>query len=143
MRAYIKQFISLILCTLFVVGIALGNPGSVLCVGEDGHVEIESVSNSCCSFHGETFSVDESGSGSVQDDDCVNCTHVSLYQELLSHRLRNGFCCHRTVHPESISPLTMYIPVLCPMTDNGTRTVLKDFELPSFTGSVSTTILLC
>ena len=78
MNRKISRFTSWQTCFLLLAGLTFGSFGEVLCIGDDGHVEIESACQPCCGKTGESCQVSLSTSSHEHHDSCDNCSDYSL-----------------------------------------------------------------
>jgi len=83
-----RKNLTWLVCLLFLAGVTLSSSAGILCLGEDGHAQVESFcqpdcndSDLACPVEGEETDDDH--------DDCTNCVDVPLIQDLLSHRYLN------------------------------------------------------
>jgi len=83
----IRKHISWPLSLLFIAGLFLGSYGRVLCVGDEGHVKVESVCQPCCSDPEIESSLAHKNAGHDFHNDCGDCTDLPLDQNTLSYRL--------------------------------------------------------
>jgi len=76
----IRLYASRLLCLLLTAGITLGSFGGVICLGENGHVKIESICSPDCNDSDQTCATDPAGEGADHHDDCVDCSDLPLYE---------------------------------------------------------------
>lgn len=86
MKQQLRTFLSSILSFLLIAGVIAGSQGSVLCIGADDHVEVESVCQPCCAS--AERDCDASGCGLEHDDheECFDCTDVAISLQILRER---------------------------------------------------------
>ena len=75
------------LCLSLLVGFIFVGNGSVLCVSEDGHVELEAECLPCCSEGEAVSEVDLSKDDHDEHADCHGCSDLSLDGPLWSQRV--------------------------------------------------------
>ncbi len=56
-------------------------------MGDDGHAKVESVCDPCCNDSEPACFLDELEANHDHHDDCVNCTDLPLFQEVLKRRV--------------------------------------------------------
>jgi hypothetical protein len=83
MNLYIKKITSWFIGCIFLVGLTFVWNGNVLCIGEDGHIEIETNCIPCCSdtdkaCKEELCITDESENHHEEHNDCNNCFDLEL-----------------------------------------------------------------
>jgi len=77
-----RRFATIAFAACFVLGIHHGGAAQVLCIGEDGHIEVESNGGSCCaetetsptSDRGEWIGASDESAG----DDCGACIDIPI-----------------------------------------------------------------
>jgi len=137
----IRKYMSWPVCLLFVAGLALGSPGSVLCVGDDDHVKIESVCQPCCGDSETACNLTLSGSKHDHHDDCADCTDLSLTQGFLSQRPFTKTNYDGTIHLSYFAALTTVVN--CQLTATAATSPEHGLELPSKEALLSSTVLRC
>lgn len=70
-----------------VVGIGNGGFGSVLCIGADNYIKVESACQPCCKTSDQVPAPGSTNEARVlehaQHDDCFDCTDIELRQQIL------------------------------------------------------------
>ena len=84
MNRLTKTYLIWPLCLLFVAGLTIGGNGSVVCVGDDGLVKVESVCEPCVDEAGEACRVEQVDVEHDHQDECVNCTDLPVDQNSIS-----------------------------------------------------------
>ena len=78
MKRYTKQHVTWTLCLLFVAVSVSGSSGGVLCIGADGHTEVETACLPCCDEDLKTCDTEPSDRHHEEHEDCSNCADVPL-----------------------------------------------------------------
>jgi hypothetical protein len=86
MNKWSKKYLAWPMCLLFIVGLAVGSNGSILCIGDNGHTNIESICQPCCGEAEDSCDLAESNSNHDHHDECDNCTDRPLFQDPLLSR---------------------------------------------------------
>ena len=73
------------LCLLFVAASAGASTGGVLCIGADGHTEIETACIPCCDDSEGACAADPSDNRHEEHEDCSDCADVPLNEFTRSH----------------------------------------------------------
>ena len=128
-------------CLLFVAGLALGSPCSVLCVGDDDHVKVESVCQPCCGDLETACSFTSSVSKHDHHDDCANCTDLSLIQGFLSQRPFSKTDYNGTIYLSYFAALTPAVDYQ--LTATAATPPGHGIESSSVKALLSTTVLRC
>jgi len=119
----------------------MNTTGSILCVGADGHVEIDSFGHPCCEGCDAACLHEQDKAAEDHHSDCGDCTDLPLIQDTILNRPLSTISLNESPvdsplafpdRPESKDPSSV------------SRIRPMDFALtnkaPSF---VSTTVLLC
>lgn len=141
MDRLIKTYMTWPLCLFFVAGLVLGGYGSVLCVGDDGLLKVESVCQPCFNDAGEVCSSEPAGSGHEHQNDCLNCSDLPLHQNFLSPRPHVRKIGASPVHNNLLVRLTT--PVHSQISQPVLESPGADPELPSAIKFLSTIVLRC
>lgn len=76
MNSRTKKIINWAVCLFLLIGVTLAGQSNVLCVGEDGHVEFESICMPCFTESGEACENDLSNQQHNEHSTCTNCSDV-------------------------------------------------------------------
>ena len=79
------------LLILTLVGLTYSSFGDVLCIGEDGHIEIESTCQPCCGEPNDFCSTLESDAKHNHHDECDNCSDLSLDGQFWQRKQADSF----------------------------------------------------
>ncbi len=82
------------LSILLIVGFSQIGSGDVLCIGEDGHVEIETECLPSCNEAADICELSEQSQQHDEHDDCNNCSDLSLDEPMWSKRFLRYFLVH-------------------------------------------------
>ncbi|MHC4214519.1 MAG: hypothetical protein ACYSWP_14235 [Planctomycetota bacterium] len=77
LRRFLIKFISAAICLLLLFA---NSNVIVLCIGQDGHVEIETAASDCCTDNhsNETAKVIENLGQSFKNNDCGSCVDIPI-----------------------------------------------------------------
>ena len=81
-----KSLICWILSLVLVSGVVTGSNATILCIGADDHVEVESVCQPRCSGGENSVPATTEGLSGADHDECFECTDVEISQEVLQYR---------------------------------------------------------
>ena len=130
------------LCLVVLAATVFSSVGGILCLGEDGHSQLEIVWHPCCgSVSGETGHAAISNF-EMPSDNCGDCSDVSLWQAT-RYRHASGFSV------DFLSNLTQNCLAPCELIDPDSTNVsvklLADVLFPSRYASVilPITVILC
>ena len=137
----IRKYLSWPVCLLFVAGLTLGNSGSVLCVGDDDHVKVESVCQPYCNDSEAGCILRQPGSNHDHHEDCANCTDLPLIQDFLSQRPISKTNDNGTICLSYFTALTTLVN--CQLTATATTSPQHALELSSEKALLSITVLRC
>ncbi len=93
MKLRLKKIIVITFCLLFLNGVIFSGYADIICIGEDGHFELETICLTSCT-ETETQS-EQNGSLNISDsqhtqhekhNDCSNCSDVEVDNHLWSKR---------------------------------------------------------
>jgi len=76
-----------LVCLLFIAGLSSSSFGDVLCISDNGHVEIESVCTPCCLENANSCFLSKADTAHDHHEGCDNCSDLSLDSPKL--RIRN------------------------------------------------------
>lgn len=145
MKQQLRTSLSSILCFLLIAGVAAGSNGSVLCIGADDHVEVESVCQPCCAS--AERDCDASGCDLEHDDheECSDCTDVAISLQILRERitvLGSGLQSHfSSLQTLSAVSGTQYLTTA--VTSRAASGGLHDLVSASFSRHLASTVIRC
>ena len=131
------------LSILLLIGFFQIGSGDVLCVGEDGHIEIETECLPCCNEAEAVCGLSEQGDIHDEHDDCNNCSDLPLDSPLWSKRFSRISLIQ--AYKTDLVPSFEWIHSVHSLTNPGSRAhenppAFKSNPLSSF---ISDTILRC
>lgn len=85
MRSPKRAILTWALCLLFVAASAGASTGGVLCIGADGHTEIETACIPCCDDREGACAAEPSDNRHEEHEDCSECADVPLNEFTRSH----------------------------------------------------------
>jgi len=85
MRSPKRATLTWAFCLLFVAASAGASTGGVLCIGADGHTEIETACIPCCDDNTGACAAEPSDSRHEEHEDCSDCADVPLNEFTRSH----------------------------------------------------------
>ena len=142
MNLQMRRVAILPLCFLLATGLTLGSFGDVLCIGDDGHIKVESVCQPCCGEADDFYFLTVSDSGQNHHHECVNCLDLSLDRPTwLRKDSRPAFCTIHNTSPSSLSLISCF--------DNTNSNYSLSSVTDCFPGRghsavlISTTVLIC
>ena len=82
----VERKMTWMICAIFIFGLAVMGTGQVLCVGDDGHMEIETYCMPCCGDADEScqYNLPEDHHG--EHNECSNCDDFELNSPIWSNR---------------------------------------------------------
>ena len=78
-----RKYLTWLVCLLFCLGVCLSSSAGVVCLGDDGHVKVESLCQPCCGESIDECALENSESETDHHDCCGNCTDLPLFQNPL------------------------------------------------------------
>lgn len=81
-----RKILTWVVCLLFMTGITLSSSAGIICLGDDGHAQVESLCRPACNDSDLACPQEETDH---DHDDCTDCVDLPLIQELLSQRYLN------------------------------------------------------
>ena len=85
MRSSKKSILTWAFCLLFVAAGAGASTGGVLCIGADGHTEIETACIPCCDDNADACAAEPFDNRHEEHEDCSDCADVPLNEFTRSH----------------------------------------------------------
>jgi len=73
-----KNIIVWVVCLTLLIGVTFSGQSDILCIGEDGQAELESVCIPCCTELDESCDSNLSGRHQDEHSSCSNCSDVVL-----------------------------------------------------------------
>lgn len=144
MKQQLRTSLYSILCFLLIAGLVAGSNGSVLCIGADDHVEVESVCQPCCAS--AELDCDARGCGLEHDDheECFDCTDVAISLQILRERnsaLGSGL----QIQFSSLQTLSAVsgAQYLTAVTSRAAPGGLQDLFSASFSRHLASTVMRC
>ena len=77
MNLQFKKIIAWSLCLVFLTGITFAGNGNVLCIGNDGHIKVETICLPCCGEE-EVCKFEVTEDIHDEHNDCNNCYDLEL-----------------------------------------------------------------
>lgn len=143
MKPRIRKIVIWPLCFLFLAGFIATGDSKILCIGDDGHLEIETICLPCCGDEDKDCETEKSNDKHEEHGDCSNCSDVELDNSLWLKRVHNINLNHSMNHESNvIANIDYNFTLIC----NSNSQIIK-FHLaysqspPSY--SVETVILRC
>jgi len=131
-----------LLCLLIIAGITFGNLGGVICVGDNGHVKIESTCTPDCNDAEPAPLTGTADDSSEHHDDCVNCSDLPLYSPKWFKRWTAT-----TLTLVASNPLPPVYAISRPILPDNHMLMSKREELPETSSppsaGLATAILIC
>ena len=78
MNTMVMKIATWTICLLFIVGLTPNGIGDVLCIGDNGHIQLEFVSQQCCEEIGESSLLIAFSTERDHHDTCGNCLDLPL-----------------------------------------------------------------
>lgn len=94
------------ICLLFVA--AGASAGGVLCIGGNGHAEVETACEPCCDEGSDECVVESPGSHHEEHEDCTDCADVPMNELTRSHAPSVRF----EVDPDSLQYAFHNVPTM-------------------------------
>ena len=136
-----RIFLTRAVCLLLMAGITLSNFGGIMCLGEDGHVKVESYCHPSCNDSEGPRRLEEVTTDSDNHDDCADCTDLPLLHDSLAHRY--AFRILRTGSYIDYSIAVPYIPHRDRAVSAFIRVLPKIPTVSEPFAVLSTSVLLC
>ncbi len=141
MKTVIRKYLASALCLHFLTALTFSGFGSVLCLGVNGQIKVESVHQPCCNDAETDCFSEPIGSDHDHHADCTDCTDLPVIRDSLSRRPL------ASVSRIGWAPDHAAASVILPRLIRMTRANLTRSESTSPPGSagllLSTTVLRC
>jgi hypothetical protein len=137
-----RKYLTLVVSLLFMAGMTLSSSGSILCLGADGHVEVESIGHApCCDDGGLACAVEPFEAEQDHHDDCGDCTDLPLIRDLTIKRHLST-----ASYDESNVTFLSVLPIIPPINRSIQTVNSRPWELApasSIPPDLGTTVLRC
>jgi hypothetical protein len=77
------------ICIFFMLGLVFAGSGQVLCIGDNGHIEIETYCLPSCGEAEKSCEIDLPEEPHNEHSECSNCSDIELNDPLWSSRIQN------------------------------------------------------
>lgn len=122
-----NKIIALALCPLFIMGLFVAGNGKVLCIGDDGHIELETSCLPCCGDETDICVSEPSDDMHEEHNDCSNCSDIEIDSPLWSKRLKHiSLTIANDIRPEIAVGINVY-----PTSVNDNPSQLMEFHISS------------
>ena len=81
-----KNIIAWTLCLSLLVGVSSSAFSDVLCIGDDGHVEYETICLPCCTDDSDSCDNETTEEQHAEHNECSNCSDVEIDNHLWTKR---------------------------------------------------------
>ena len=71
------------MCLLLIFGLVVSSYGTVLCIGADDQIKVESVCEPCCKSTENGHDIDVSVIDHSDHEECFDCTDITFTQDIL------------------------------------------------------------
>lgn len=146
MNVRTKEIISWSVCLLLLIGMTFSGQSDILCIGEDGRVEFESICLPCCTVSDTVCDNKLSKGQHEEHTSCSDCSDVDPG----THQWAN---CRREIGPDQFTSAKVVSPVyatqdILTVDQNGLsllklHKMFKQSDSGSVLSVISTTVIRC
>lgn len=143
MKRVIHKSIVCPLTIIILIGFFQIGEANVLCIGEDGHIEIESNCLPCCNDIETTCETDTQADNHEEHDDCYNCSDLSLGNPFWSKRFSNFTTIN--ISTKTVISLMVKTDTSYDLTIELSRlhNSIYNYKISPSLSSISSTVLIC